>query len=352
MKKKLNIVFIILFSFIFLLPNAFKVNAQTVYKSYENINDINTIAKNFAISTIKWTDVKVYNIKSLYNFNNKLIAYSVDIRNNKNGLIGYEIISTSPKDDLILEFSKNKKSPYSTIGNKFNCIYDGFLNYYYQNKTSLKTFYNITTKRKLNKNQLNSLRDKEYISSKTNKTLKKNNTVSSAINKTQKILDDVPDELWYKGCTPTAIAMILEYDYYNYTPVYQELVEQLATAMGTDANGITYTNKVVPGIKSVMKNLGVDVFVQQDGMGKDQSTYDKYVNEINNNHPVLVTLVNSKETSYGYPQGFDNHCCAGIGYQYSDTEKFIIVHDDAEDGDVYCDFNNSALGTNCWIYIH
>lgn len=147
--------------------------------------------------------------------------------------------------------------------------------------------------------------------------------------------------------------MVLEYDYYNFTPVYSKLADELATAFETDKDGNTAIDTIIPGIKSVMAQNGVNnIWCQLDAPGKQNSTYDKYVNEINNNHPVVVLLVGSKETTYMYPQGFGNHCCAGVGYKYNDTEKFIVVHDDAGEGDVYCDFNSPNLGINRWLYIH
>lgn len=342
----------IFFCCVFLLySTSFTVNARNINQSLKSIN---TIAKNFAINTIKWNDVELYNVKQLYNFNNKLVAYSIDIKNNKNGLLGYEIVSTNFKENRVLEFSKNKRSPYSEVKNGYKCIYEGFLNYYYENEA---TIYDIKSKTVLNEKDVTLLKsedeNKSYKLIQDSEALNKNRVLSlSNVNKTKKVLSDVPDEIWNKGCVPTAVAMVLEYDYYNYVPVYDELTQKLAVAMGTDNKGNTYNNKIIDGIKSVMKNLGVDVWTKADEYGKNNSTYDKFVNEINNNHPVVVNLVNSKETSRGYSNGFGNHSCAGIGYEYNDTEKFIIVHDDCCDGEVYCDFNSSALGNNQWIYIH
>ncbi|WP_139355011.1 C39 family peptidase, partial [Clostridium acetobutylicum] len=326
-------------------------------------SSINTIARSFASNTIKWDDIDIYNIKNLYDINNKLVAYSIDIKNNKNGLLGYEILSAISEDDPVLEFSKTKCSPYNKVENGYKCIYEGALNYYYQNKT---TIYNIQNKTTLNEKEIILLRkadkNKEYKSDKTNKVLKSNNLVSSFRNKSQdttngkvqKILENVPDELWYRGCTPTAVAMVLEYDFYNDTPEFQPLTDDLANAFGTNSDGFTtIDDHICDSIKSVMKKYGVNnIWCQLDGQGKDNSTYEEYVNEINNNHPVVVNLYGSKETSYGYPDGFKDHSCAGIGYEYTDNEKFIVIHDDALDDSVYCDFNSSDLGINQWLYIH
>lgn len=321
MKKIFKKFCFIFFCCIFLLySTSFTVNAQSVNQPLKSINNI---AKDFAINTIKWNDVEIYNVKKLYNFNNKLVAYSIDIKNNDNNLFGYEIINANFKDNRILEFSKNKSSPYIKVKNSYKCIYEGFLNYYYENKA---TIYDIKSKNALNEKVVDLFRNedknKEYKSIESDKVSKGNDILSSSNNnlqdsndnKTEKILDDVPDEIWDKGCVLTAVAMVLEYNYYDYVPVYDELTQELATAMGTDNNGNTYNNRIVDGIKTVMKNLGVNAYIKADGFG--------------------------------------NHSCAGVGYEYSNTEKFIIIHDDAFDGDVYCDFNSAALGNNQWIYIH
>lgn len=355
MKNKFKYSCIIFFSLILLFSKPAMVEA----KNLDEVS-INTIAKNFAAENIGWKNVSVLNIKNLYDFNNKLIAYSVDIKNNKKEVNGYEIISANSEDDPILEFSETKNSPYNKVNNNYNCIYGGFLNYYSQNKISYKTFYNLKTNSKLNEKQISALRSREHKSINENKSKEEKNMLlsynsklqNSNTNETKRVLDDVPDEYWYKGCTPTAVAMILEYDYYNNTPIYTTLVNMLATAMGTDANGNTYGYNIVNGVKTVMNNLGINGSVQMYNYGKSNSTYDIYVNEINNSHPVDVNLQNSTETSDGYPSGFGNHSCVGVGYKYSDAEKFIIIHDEAGDGDVYCDFNSSALGNNQWVCIH
>lgn len=358
MKNRLKYSCVIFFSLILLFSKPAMVQA----KNLDEVS-INTMAKNFAVKTIGWKNVSILNIKNLYDFNNKLIAYSVDIKNNNKGINGYEIISASSENDPILEFSETKNSPYSKVNNNYNCIYGGILNYYSQNKISSKAFYDLKTNSKLSEKQINTLRNenREHKAIDKNKAIKETNMLlsynsklqDSNTNETKKVLEDVPDEYWFKGCVPSGVAMVLEYDYYNNTPTYGDLVNQLAVAFGTDKQGNTTRDKLVDGVKSVMKQNGVDnVWCQLDGEGRDNSTYDKYVNEINNNYPVAILFMNCKYTTNMYKDGFHNHCCAGVGYKYNDTERFIVIHDEAGEGDVYCDFNSSDLGTNQWLYIH
>ncbi|MDF2883732.1 MAG: hypothetical protein K0R54_4296 [Clostridiaceae bacterium] len=363
---------------IFICTNQFIAKADTITDS----SLISNIAINSATENMGWKDVYISNIKNVYDFNDKLVAYSVDLKDKTTGLKGYEIISANEEDGPILEFSKGRYSPYDRVSNKDKCIYNGFLSYYSKNAVSSKgktitEYYDIKNNSKLNQDKINysvkTAKNKEYKSSDPNKSLKTRTLFSSKVQSnslyntniqpqevlqnvaTQKLLEDVPDDYWYKGCTPTAIAMALEYDYYNYTPEFEPLVNVLAPAIGTESNGDTALgNNVINGISQTMKNYGVNVSSSFDGWGRNNSTYDEFVNEINNNHPVVANVIGSTYTSWGYPapQGFGNHSCAGMGYEYTSNEKFIVVHDDAMDGDVYCDFNSSALGDNIWLYIH
>ncbi|OGO77546.1 MAG: hypothetical protein A2Y23_07720 [Clostridiales bacterium GWB2_37_7] len=67
---------------------------------------INTIGKNAAFyftstSGEVWDDVDVTSITPLYNFDDKLIAYSADLQNNKSGEEGYVIVSNIKGDGPI-----------------------------------------------------------------------------------------------------------------------------------------------------------------------------------------------------------------------------------------------------------
>lgn len=149
--------------------------------------------------------------------------------------------------------------------------------------------------------------------------------------------------------------MVLEYDYYDYVPEFRPLVRVLANNMGTDSEGCTYIDKehYVDGIIKTMNGYGVnDISVVLDGLGKEESTYEEFVNEINNNYPVVANVYSSTITTDAYPYGFGNHSLASVGYKYTEDQQFIIVHTSGIEGNVYCDFNSPSFGTYQWTYIH
>ena len=59
--------------------------------------------------------VDVVDYKPLYDFNNKLIAYSLDLKSKITNKYAFAIISTSEDDGPILEFGTGGKSPYDKI---------------------------------------------------------------------------------------------------------------------------------------------------------------------------------------------------------------------------------------------
>lgn len=338
------------------VSNSISVQAEEVNTS------IVEAATDLAKDNMGWDEVAVKNIKELYNFNNELIAYSVDLENKEDSSKGYEIINANNYNN-VLEFSKEKCSMFSTISNNNKCVYTGFLNYY--SKDINGEYFDLTNDKKLTNTDIDKLKNisrninnlSNYVSenyASANYAIASANDTADSQTK-EKIIADVPDERWYKGCTPTAVGMVLEYDFYDYVPEFRPLVRVLASNMGTDSDGNTYIDKehYIDGIIKTMNGYGVDdISVVLDGKGRDQSTYEEFVNEIDNNYPLITNLYNSTMTTDAYPYGFGNHSLASVGYKYTEDQQFIIVHTSGIEGDVYCDFNSSLLGTHQWTYIH
>lgn len=101
MKNKIKYSYIIFLSLFLISSKPFTVQAKSLSKT-----PVNNIALNFAAKTMEWKNASISHVKNLYDFNNKLVAYDVDIKNNENNSNGYEIISANSKDNTILEFSE------------------------------------------------------------------------------------------------------------------------------------------------------------------------------------------------------------------------------------------------------
>lgn len=379
MKNKLKLLLIPL---LLVSMTSIDTHASTI----PNINEITTIAKNspqYVLGDDKkeWEDVTASNAKPLYDFNDKLIAYSVDLRSNIDNRQAYAIISVSDQDAPVLEFCEGKTSPYDNVDTAQKCIYDGVVSYYSEktstsNEKSLNTYYNIKDNSQLSDQEVNIYRNnaksKKYISSKPeiskserNKLIKKGST--SVANPTDNIIKpmdtilttkilSVPDYQWTRGCSPTSAAMVLKYGYsstlVNITPT--SLINQLADAMGTSSSGSTSTSKVPLGILNVMSSYGENIAAWNDpnGAGKSGNTFGEYCTEIDNNHPVIVNVYGNTQTTPSYPDGFKDHSMAGVGYRITTSYDYVIVHDTAVEGNIYLNYDSSAFGTPWWTYVH
>lgn len=372
MKNTIKLLFMpILALAIILSCGNFTVSVQA--STISNASEIETIAKNapnylLRKNKAQWNNVRVIDDIPLYDFNNKLIAYSVDLQSKTNNEKAYVIISKNEDDGPILEFATGKYSLYHNIINSDQtCIYDGVLSYY---STSNSKYYDLKKNVQLKSTDvtraIQASKHKNYISKMPIKAkaarniLKVNsqNSTASSLSPAESILSDnilnVPDYLWYRGCAPTASAMVLAYDY-NSTLLnvsVDTLIDQLANAMGTDSNGSTYTSNVPEGIEVTMAKYGKYITSSNEGQGTSASTFDKYRTEIDNNNPVIVNLYNSTETAPSYPSGFGNHSMAGAGYIITTASNYLVVNDTGCDGWVICDYDSSALGTPCWTYVH
>lgn len=173
----------------------------------------------------QWSDVDVLNSKPLYDFNDKLVAYSLDLKSNIDNEDAFVIISTSQEDEPILEFGIKQQSPYDKATNNQTCILDGFQGYYSHGKGTSK-YHDISNNKDLEDVEINAhidnSKNKKYIAprqdiAKQNRLILKNeitskySTASSPIATssakvsqtpvtvvTHKELS-VPDYYWYHG---------------------------------------------------------------------------------------------------------------------------------------------------------
>jgi len=105
-------------------------------------------------------------------------------------------------------------------------------------------------------------------------------------------IQGVPALLWYRGCTPTAAAMVLGYwdqhGYPNFPDDYQTtLIDELADAMGTWDNGYTPQWQVSGGINTVCNNHGYGNWASDVWW----VTWDMVTDEIGAYRPFVLTMV-------------------------------------------------------------
>lgn len=331
-------------------------------------SDIENIAKNAPQAIIQdedWTNIEVLNCKPLYNFDNELVAYSVDLKNNVNNKDAFVIVSKDEKDGPILQLGVDTKSPYDKVHDDKNLIYDGLSGYYYK-ETSSNEYYDVTNDKIIENEQLNDLKSnskkKRSISKKPNMAEELRNdlleaedpsdlkaTSSSTKSGLQAhILAGVPDYRWKRGCAPTASAMVLKflYDSELDNTSSTRLINELADAMDTKSNGSTYTKKVYKGINEVLSSHDIDGKAK---LYKDPS-FSKATKQIDKNKPFILHVYDNEQSLGSYTDGFGDHSVACVGYSKS-SGSYLVVHDTACDGNVYCDFNSSAFGTCDYTFV-
>lgn len=382
MKKGIRLLLISLLS---TFPLSTFICTQPVHAQGTQNQDIIAIAENTPICVLgsnhkEWNDVQAFNIKPLFDFNNKLVAYSVDLKSNIDNENAYTIISAVEEDTPIIEFCKGHYSPYDNISNNQECIYDGAISYYSKKtNNSINTYYDLHGN-KLSDDEVNAYvqfdKNKKYVSTNpelskvqrknltiknNNPTIKNNLTINSLTSTATQFKSlPVPDYSWRSGCGPTAAAMVLKYDY----PVTLEnvssssLIDQLGAAMLTTSSGSTADFMIPSGITSVMDRYlpsggeGIRCWNDYDGDGRAANDYGEYCTEIDNDYPVIIYLEKSTSpTTSAYPNGFGYHFVAGVGYSKGNY-NFCIVHDTAVEGDVYCNYNSSGFGITRFTYVH
>lgn len=319
-----------------------------------------------------WPDVSISKTKNLYDFNGKLIAFSVDIKNDITNRTGYVIISNVGKDEPVYEYSMDSSSPYDKALPDDTCLYGG-PDSYYAKSAAKNNYYDVTEKAKLSKVAVGSLKSEakdhvyksqnlEYAnkikaragfrlafafdnrfmpliklagSSKHKKSLHYNST---------KVLHGIPDYGFYDGCSPTAAAMALKYIYPRKTPSDQyQLIDTLAGYMRTVSGGATHASNIPKGIVKAMAHYGVRNTISYNETAQ-KSTFAMFKKTIDFGLPLLVNV--TKSSNYA------NHSMCGIGY---DTllGNFIIVHDTNGSGNVYINMASSVMGsTHMWTYIN
>lgn len=168
---------------------------------------------------------------------------------------------------------------------------------------------------------------------------------------------------WYKGCAPTAIAMLIK----THFPTLDgnTLIENLAEDMKTTSTGSTDTGDMKAGVKAYFKdhtNLtapstygwnSTHLFTGAPKTGISNNSKESYKSSIQAGFPVGVLLHGTTVVTPGYPAGsITSHMMAGMGYSFSSSGDFITCYTtNVADGLVSFPLTDTGLETHAWFWI-
>jgi len=339
-------------------------NFLSVYANEKSnyINQVNYLAlnspQNFP-TTSNWINNKIINLVPLYDVNDSLYAYCVDIVNEDTGNYAYMIILAITDKPQILEFHPNGSSPYMNIADK-KAYYAGLSKYYIKETDSM--LQDLTTGNKINKKDISVIISKEnshlsYNAIGGNSNIKGVNAIGGYSN-----IDAVPDYKSEKGCAPTSLAMLIKYTYGNLVDSQTTLIDRLAYEFDSlPGSGATPVAYIKPGVIRYLSSKGITPtfcrFISENYFGDPiygmtYNSLETYQTYINAKIPVVVIMFGAKGTSPAFPSGFNDHAVCGTGYYVGSAGEFIIVHTTAQEGDVYVAYSEYALGQFAWFTVY
>lgn len=299
-------------------------------------------------TTSNWINNKITHLIPLYDMNNSLYAYCVDIVNKDTGNYAYMIVLAITDTPQILEYNPNGRSPYIDINDK-TAYYNGVSQYYMKENDFV--FQDLTTGDRI---------DKEEVSTIITNNEKVNSSLSTYSIGGHNNLSGVPDYPWRKGCTPTSLAMLLKYKYGNLVDSQTTLIDRLADLCYT-SGGWTFDIYVRPGVVNYLSSKGIypsfcgfmsENWTGNPRYGKSYNSLYQYQTFINSNTPVIVLMTGAQGTSPYYTSGFGDHTVCGTGYYVGSAGEFIIVHTTQQEGDVYVAYSEYALGQFAWFTLN
>ncbi len=305
-----------------------------------------------------WIDSKFSESKTLKDLDGKEKGYLFQIQKD-NQELGYVIVNGSVNGNSVIESTRKGSNPYEGIAED-QAIYTGPLQYF---KKDGEKVINLST------GQTEKIKSAKIVSEKTmtGELLSKPFIPwdTTEIYK-EKRINDVPDYVWYRGCSPTAFANIVAYWSKQGFPNLHtsnndhRLIDDLGDDMKTKTGyrspdgklidgGGTYETDMVPGINHYFKTRGYSVFSERIL----SPTYEKYKNEIDGLRPLVVNL--QKHPMY------ENHSITGVAYEELHildlNEKYqnIIVHDtwtDVTPVEVMLDYNELSKYISSFVTIN
>ncbi|MEH7460240.1 S-layer homology domain-containing protein [Bacillus sp. JJ1127] len=279
-----------------------------------------------------WENANVDEGKILYDLEGEISGYVFQV-NKENQDSGYVIADSKKKNNSIIESTREGSSPYKEI-EEGKAIYTGPLQHFKKDDS------NITDIHRKQSFKLDDVKQAELKKVKVSKSIAYANTSDDDMVYKEKLIQNVPDYTWYRGCTPTAFANIVGYwgqnGYGNLisNKNHNQIIDQLADIMGTTPGvkypgraegGFTLTSRMVPGLKQYFANAGYNPEILYD----DTPTFEEYTKEINAERPITINTRN-------HPM-YQNHTVTGVGYSHiyipdiNEEYKDLILHDTWDD---------------------
>ncbi|RNI15839.1 hypothetical protein EFE42_00960 [Methanohalophilus sp. RSK] len=161
-------------------------------------------------------------------------------------------------------------------------------------------------------------------------------------------VDDVPAYEWYRGCSPTASAMVLGYwdtqGYPDFTNNETLLIDELADAMNTGSGGNTSMSNIPIGIEDVCEDYGYNDF---ESSNEYYVTWSETKSEIDGDRPFVLSVFDGGVGS-GHSKPYNNHSVTCIGY--SDyTEDYVFIHDTWDENTHHIAFDNWDRAHATWV---
>jgi hypothetical protein len=155
---------------------------------------------------------------------------------------------------------------------------------------------------------------------------------ASYVTRSSNYIYDVPYYEWYRGCSPTAAAMVLGYwqshGYPNY-PTANTLINELGNAMGTSCTwpftGATFPLLIDDGIETVAANHGYSGLDSVENIWFADDHFTDMAAEIDAGRPFVLSMY-AGGAALGKPDNYNQHSVTVVGYVGS-IQQYLTIHD-------------------------
>lgn len=369
MKKTISGILLVMFMMSFALGNAVAANSTSEGTSDSTISEIRAIAVHAPSRfepTSDWLseDVLITKETPLYDINDTLCAYCLDLKNRITDETAYILISTGGNDFPIIGYAPQGISPYFEIPATETAVFLSIGNYYIDDGD---VYTSVIDGTELQKSALSVSTAETTTFSQTTedysdiRQMYANGTFPNSVSRagtSSRNLTGVPNWQWTCGCAPTAMGMIISYQYQQYGWTQTEIISGLASYMKTSAGG-TSREDIMPGTSNYLASKNSTPTTCEwnssdssgcPNLGASYNPKSVYKAQIDAGNPVFVLCDNSTMTSQGFIDGFGTHGMAGVGYMFSTVDgDYIIVHTTATiDEDFYASLDSSTFSEYAW----
>ncbi|KAF5430822.1 Peptidase C39 like family protein [Candidatus Methanophagaceae archaeon] len=178
--------------------------------------------------------------------------------------------------------------------------------------------------------------------------------ISASSRSEWKVINDVPNYPWYRGCSPTAAGMVLGYwESHGYPdfPTGTEgriLIDELADAMGTwdwPIHGWTWPWDIDNGIEEVSENHGYSNF---DASNDYWMSWSEVKTEVDADRPFVINMLQGG-TGSGHDKPYGDHSVTCRGY-YDSDENWVFIYDTWDDtGSHTLAYGNWWMAMATWV---